>query len=226
MGPVTNAKHFAMSAKLPPRRRPRQARSRDRVDAILQAARELIGKHGNDAVSMREIASRASVPIASVYDYFPDKNGILRALMVRYLSDIQMQLVEILAPVDSLPELTSAIDRMVDALVAIFRKERELPTIWGAVQANTTLRQLDVEDGRRIAQFLGERFMQVIPNADPESVRDACLYAVSTVSTTVRMAVYTNPRDGERLIREFKTLMQLRLQSLVKPLPLRRGSNM
>lgn len=197
-----------------PRRTPRQARSRGRVEAILRAARQLIGERGNDAVSMREIAIRASVPIASVYDYFPDKNGILRALMVQYLSDIQTRLAGILAPVDSLPDLYLAIDGMVDALVGIFRRERQLPTIWGAVQANTTLRRLDVEDGRRIADFLIGRFLHVMPDADPDGVRDACLYAVSTVSTTVRMAVYANPRDGERLIREFKTLMRLRLDSL------------
>jgi AcrR family transcriptional regulator len=192
-----------------------QARSRDRVEAILAAARELIGQKGNDAVSMREIAVRAAVPIASVYDYFPDKNGILRELMVGYLAKIQGRLASILLSVQLAADLFPAVDRMVDAMVDIFREERELPTIWGAVQANTTLRDLDVEDGRRITDFLVARFLYALPAADPESVRDACLYAVSTVSTTVRMAVYTNPRDGDRLIREFKALMRLRLASLM-----------
>jgi len=204
----------------PARRTPRQARSRDRVDAILSAARELIGGRGNDAVSMREIAARAGVSIASVYDYFEDKNGILRQLMVGYMGKIQMRLAAILVPADTPAGLFRAIDGMVDAMVAIFREERELPTIWGAVQANTTLRNLDVEDGRQIAEFLIARFRAVLPDADPEALRDACTYAVSTVSTTVRMAVYTNPADGERLIREFKTLMRLRLESvMLEPKP-------
>jgi AcrR family transcriptional regulator len=199
----------------PARRTPRQARSRDRVDAILSAARELIGARGNDAVSMREIAARARVPIASVYDYFEDKNAILRQLMVGYMGKIQMRLAAILVEAVTVADLFRAIDAMVDAMVAIFREERELPTIWGAVQANTTLRNLDVEDGRLIAEFLIARFRAVLPDADPEALRDACIYAVSTVSTTVRMAVYTNPADGERLIREFKTLMRLRLENVI-----------
>jgi AcrR family transcriptional regulator len=184
------------------------------VDAIVEAARELIGARGNDAVSMREIAAHARVPVASVYDYFPDKNGILRELMVGYMGKIQSRLAGILLAVETLPELFVAIDAMVDAFVAVFREERELPTIWGAVQANTTLRELDVEDGRRIAELLIGRFRHVLPRADPEAVRDACLYAVSTIATTVRIALYTNPRDGERLIREFKKLMQIRLETL------------
>ena len=204
-----------MPPQSPARRTPRQARSRDRVDAILSAARELIGARGNDAVSMREIAARARVPIASVYDYFEDKNAILRQLMVGYMGKIQMRLAAILVEAVTVADLFHAIDAMVDAMVAIFREERELPTIWGAVQANTTLRNLDVEDGRLIAEFLIARFRAVLPDADPEALRDACIYAVSTISTTVRMAVYTNPADGERLIREFKTLMRLRLESVI-----------
>jgi AcrR family transcriptional regulator len=198
------------------RRTPQQARSRERVDALIEAARELIGKHGNDAVSMREIAARAGVPIASVYDYFPDKNAILRELMVGYIAEIQSRLATILVPVGTISELYRAIDAMVDAMVAIYREKKELPTIWGAVQANTMLRALDVEDGRRIAEFLIAKFLQIVPDGDPDAIRDACIYAVSTVATTVRMAVYTNPKDGERLIREFKKLMRLRLRSLIE----------
>src|SRR6187431_2172357 len=61
-----------------PRRIPQQMRSRARVDAILRAARSLIGERSQ--ASMREIAEAANVPIASVYQYFPDKSAVLRAL--------------------------------------------------------------------------------------------------------------------------------------------------
>jgi AcrR family transcriptional regulator len=204
-----------MSATQPARRAPQQSRSRERVDLILQAARELIGLKGNDAVSMREIASRARVPIASVYDYFPDKNAIIRSLMVTYLARIVGSLAAILNDVTVAEDLPDATDRMVDAFVAIFREERELATIWSAVQANTTLRDLDFEDGRRIAELLILRFRSVAPEADPEGIRDACVYAVFTVATTARIAIYTSPRDGERLLLEFKRLMRLRLESLI-----------
>lgn len=204
-----------MPKTTPARRAPQQSRSRRRVEGILAAARELIGQRGNDAVSMREIASRAGVPIASVYDYFPDKNAIIRSLMVEYLGGITASLGEILLQVETARELPGAVDRMVDTFVAIFRKERELATIWSAVQANTTLRDQDVEDGRRIAEMLIARFRSVAPRADPDGVYDACIYAVFTIATTARIAIYTSPRDGDRLITEFKRLMRLRIESLI-----------
>jgi AcrR family transcriptional regulator len=187
------------------------------VHVILNAARELIGKRGNDAVSMRVIAARARVPIASVYDYFPDKNAIIRSLMVDYLGQITEALSKILDRVLSPDDLPGATDAMIDAFVDIFRRERELPTIWSAVQANTTLRDLDVEDGKRIAGMLTARFRSVAPEADPDGIADACLYAVSTIATTARLAIYANPKDGARLLAEFKRLMRLRLQSLIHP---------
>lgn len=199
------------------RRAPQQSRSRERVHLILKAAKELIGKRGNDAVSMREIAARARVPIASVYDYFPDKNAIIRSLMVDYLAQIVGALSKILDGVAAPADLPGATDAMIDAFVTIFRRERELATIWSAVQANTTLRDLDVEDGKRIAGMLTARFRSVAPHADPDGIADACLYAVSTIATTARLAIYANPRDGARLLAEFKRLMRLRLQSLLHP---------
>ncbi|HVU03962.1 MAG TPA: TetR/AcrR family transcriptional regulator [Polyangiaceae bacterium] len=197
------------------RRAPQQSRSKKRVEVILQAARELIGQRGNDAVSMREIAARASVPIASVYDYFPDKNAIIRSLMIEYLGSIATSLGAIVAEVNRPEEMPGAIDRMIDTFVGIFRKERELATIWSAVQANTTLRDQDVEDGRRIAEMLISRFTAVAPRADKEGIRDACIYAVFTIATLARIAIYTTPRDGARLIAEFKRLMRLRVESLI-----------
>lgn len=198
-----------------PRRRPQQDRSRERVEAILGAARELIGSRSNDAVSMREIAARAGVPISSVYQYFPDKTAILRELMLGYLGQITAELARVLDSVRRLEELPAAIDAMVDVMVDVYQREREFPTIWAAVQANTVLRQLDADDGKRIAEFLAARLCDLAPDVDPDDIRSISLYAVHTISSTVRVALlHSDPKDGERIIREFKMLLKLRFEDL------------
>lgn len=62
------------------RRRPSQARSKKRYDAILSAAKTLISEKGSAQLKIQEIASLAGVTPASIYQYFTSKNAITLAL--------------------------------------------------------------------------------------------------------------------------------------------------
>ena len=53
-------------------RKPTQGRGRAKYEMILTTAKRLIGEHGNDSVSMREIAKQAGISVASIYQYFPE----------------------------------------------------------------------------------------------------------------------------------------------------------
>lgn len=66
------------------RRQPRQARSQQRVNRILDIAEQLFIAEGYDSTTTNAIASQAKVPIGSLYQFFPDKSAILQALAVRY----------------------------------------------------------------------------------------------------------------------------------------------
>jgi AcrR family transcriptional regulator len=59
------------SDQLTPRRKPRQERSRDRVERILEATAALLGDTPADKITTAAIAEKAGVPIGSVYQYFP-----------------------------------------------------------------------------------------------------------------------------------------------------------
>jgi len=68
---------------LTPRKRPRQRRARETVDAILEAAAQVFGEAGYGEVTTNRIAERAGVSIGSLYQYFPNKNALLVALVER-----------------------------------------------------------------------------------------------------------------------------------------------
>jgi AcrR family transcriptional regulator len=63
------------------RRKPKQTRSKNTVESILQSAEELFLKHGFENSTVEQIAKRAGVGIGSVYDYFPNKTSIALALL-------------------------------------------------------------------------------------------------------------------------------------------------
>jgi AcrR family transcriptional regulator len=68
------------------RRTPRQSRAEETVAAILEAAAQILEKGGLAAFTTNAVAERAGVSIGTLYQYFADKNALLRALGEREMA--------------------------------------------------------------------------------------------------------------------------------------------
>jgi len=106
------------AAKTSVRRRPKQRRARQTVEAVLDAVVRLLKREGSEAITTNRIAEVAGVSIGSVYQYFPDKRAIFTALHQRHVDQIdrmvQTKLVEHAG--SSIEELLRAmVEAMVDA---------------------------------------------------------------------------------------------------------------
>ena len=66
-----------------PRKTPRQQRSAATVAAILEAAAHILEEEGFDGYTTNAVAARAGVSIGSVYQYFPNRDSVTRALIER-----------------------------------------------------------------------------------------------------------------------------------------------
>lgn len=82
----------------PLRRTPRQARGRERVEVILDAAEALFAEVGYEAASTNAIAARAGVPIGSIYQFFANKQALLNAVAERYRAGAAALLDSVLTP--------------------------------------------------------------------------------------------------------------------------------
>ena len=76
-----------------PRKLPQQERSRIAVEAILEATTRILTEEGYDKANTNRIAERAGVSIGSLYQYFPNKESLMTALMVQHSNEI-VELVE------------------------------------------------------------------------------------------------------------------------------------
>ncbi len=108
-------------ATLTPRKAPQQARARATHDAMIEAAAQLIRAHGLAGFNTNAVAMRAGVSIGSLYQYFPNKDALMAALIAREqarrVSEVAAVLVA--APHDDLPGAVRLIVR------AAMRGDRE-----------------------------------------------------------------------------------------------------
>jgi AcrR family transcriptional regulator len=71
--------------RLEPRRKPRQVRAELTRERILAAAAHVFAEHGYAAGTTNRIAERARVSIGSLYQYFPNKDAVLAALLIQHI---------------------------------------------------------------------------------------------------------------------------------------------
>ncbi|HKY38623.1 MAG TPA: TetR/AcrR family transcriptional regulator [Polyangiaceae bacterium] len=71
------------------RREPKQRRSRQTVDDVLEAVPRVLRRHGAEAITTNRVAEAAGVSIGSLYQYFPDKQAIFMALHERHVDGVR-----------------------------------------------------------------------------------------------------------------------------------------
>ncbi|OBK33318.1 TetR family transcriptional regulator [Mycobacterium sp. 1245111.1] len=94
-----------------PRKQPTQDRAAHTRQRILDAAAHIFGEYGYSAGTTNRIAECAEVSIGSLYQYFPNKDAILRALMEAHVDAGAELLGKRLA--EGLPEQLDAALRVV-----------------------------------------------------------------------------------------------------------------
>ena len=116
---------FVKTRQIAARRQPQQRRSRQTVEAVLDAVARILKRDGVKAVTTNRIAAVAGVSIGSLYQYFPDKRAIFVALHRRHIEQIDA-LVEAKLVENARSSLDELIGAMVDAMVEAHAADPEL----------------------------------------------------------------------------------------------------
>ncbi|TDC70945.1 TetR/AcrR family transcriptional regulator [Actinomadura sp. GC306] len=162
---------MSRSPGLSPRKIPRQERSRQTVERILEAATRVLSERGYDGASTNRIAKAAGLSNGSLYQYFPNKDAIVIAVLDRFadrladrlgaeieatmglpwqeagraLLDVQIRLFEENA--DLLRIIVEQIPRLgpLDKLAALQRRLTDLVRVYLLVNRDEFRDDLDVE---------------------------------------------------------------------------------
>lgn len=189
-----------------PRREPTQKRSRERVERMIAVASTLIAEKGSDALRMGEVAEKADVSIGSLYQFFPDKSALIRALADRYQKASEACIAEALAGVKDREDLEKAFSELVDTYYGIFLAEPVMRDIWSGTQADKALRELELAHSRANAGMLLDVLMRLCPGEDQAALETSAFLIWQLGEATMRLAVSVDRAEGDRLVTAYKRM--------------------
>lgn len=194
---------------LRPRKLPSQERSRATVAVILEAAARVFASHGYAGATTNRIAAKAGVSIGTLYEYFPNKDALLVALMEAHIAEGEAMLAaagaEALRPGR---ELTDAVGDLVRAMIDLHARDRALHRVLFEetplpVPVRRRLEAVEREVAAAIATWLGSHPEVRVP--DP--VLAATLLVQTIEALTHRVVIHGEAAAQPQLQAEMVALV-------------------
>src|SRR4051794_33360075 len=141
------------SAEIPRLRRvPRQARSRERLQRMLDAADALLASDGAEALTTTRVAEAADVSVGSLYQYLPDKGALVEALAGRYLAEFEGLMGRMVEEARANPAAwTDPVGRLVDTFAQRYRQRPGYRALWFGRHLTEELRAADRDNKLALA---------------------------------------------------------------------------
>ncbi|MET8143877.1 TetR family transcriptional regulator [Sphaerisporangium sp. NPDC005288] len=199
------------------RRRPAQRRSLERVERMLDECARLLDEVGYDGLTTKEVARRAGVPIGTFYQFFPDKQGLVRALALRNLDGFLDRLTIRLGSAE-ITDWTDAVHLAVDEFVAMKRTTPgfaivdfgEILFSPGGPALKGTNRLLDaaLENNVIVADRLRALTIDLLGAPRGPGLDRALVVAVEAADAVLKLAFRLHPDGDPDLIAECKNLVR------------------
>jgi AcrR family transcriptional regulator len=135
------------------RHRPVQRRGRLRFDAILVAARSLLSERGLEGFTVEDVATRAGIPVGSIYQFFPNKFAIVAELDAR---DTEALVDDLLAAAGRFPtdDWQRETDRIIDLIATHWVDDPSRRAVWLAMRSTAATRPLAAAHARALVRTL------------------------------------------------------------------------
>jgi AcrR family transcriptional regulator len=198
-------------SKLPsvtPRKRPVQARSRNTVQAILEAASQVLMTHGYDGTTTGLVAERAGVSIGTLYQYFPNKDSLVAELVERHVGEV-LSLIEGAV----LAHRAAPLDVALAAIVRASLDAHRIAPALHKVLIEQIPRKEDFIAGpsisNRLASLLHADLARRLPHLSASRLRLVAFVLETTIEALTHRAVIESPDwlDSGELEEEARTLL-------------------
>ena len=200
---------------------PQQSRSRESLKRLVKAAQDVLQEKGLEGATIPRIAARAGLSPGAVYRRFPDKDALLRKVVVATLQRIDERTAIFLTP-DLAKQCTLKffIEQIVrDSLLSYRRYTRLLSSITQFFRTHPSaafrreVDEIETRTFRRVVQFLLQ-YRKDIHHPYPEAAISFSLAVLGfSLRELILMEVITDvwapllPKDDNQLVDEFTSMV-------------------
>jgi len=200
---------------------PQQSRSRESLQRLLKAATEILQEKGLEGATIPRIAARAGLSPGAVYRRFPDKDALLRKVVIATLQGADQQTVASLTPdLARRCTLPLIVEKIVRSTLGSYRRHtRLLSSIAKFFRAHRSaafrreVDEIETRTFRRVVEFL-MHYREDIHHPEPEAAVALSLAVVAfAIREIVLMEIITDvwqpllPKSDEQMVHELTSMM-------------------
>lgn len=199
------------------RRQPKQQRGKQRVEKILDAAAAVFDEVGYVAATTHQIAAKAETAIGSLYQFFPDKAAIFKAMELRHIERVKAMWAQAnTQKIIQLP-LRKMIHALVSAVVELFEQPVSRVVFVQFYSSREMFQLIDesmTQDAINFATSLFQQRNPALSQAKCSLLAEVCVHS----SNAVILAALRNPNREHRqqLVEQIEELFVSYLEPYLK----------
>ena len=198
------------------RREPRQARGARRIEGLLDAADRVFAAVGYEAATTNAIAREASASVGSLYQFFPDKGAILRALTARYRARLHEVHERVFTVETARLPLEALYDRVVETLAAFHRDHPGFRPLFFGSSTEPALAAAAAMLHQECVDRVEMMMTHGLPSMSPARRRLMAEINVTALKALLPLAESGDARRRAEVLAEIKRMMHAHMKAVTE----------
>jgi AcrR family transcriptional regulator len=190
---------------------PTQARSKKRLEAILDAAAHAFATSGFDAVAMEAVAEAADTSIGSVYAFFPNKLALFEAIAARTREQSNAAFDDVVTAAASGRSWAEIVDLAVDAFARL-QSDPTFRAIWMNMHLYSVFAKADADLHRSFVDRTEVLLAAHAPRLRAPKRRLVATMVVHALSGLLSVAARSKGERGAEIVAETKVMLRRYLE--------------